>query len=45
MKKMVDIKNVVVIGVGQMGAGAAQVSLMAGFNVTRRNRVSEQQYR
>ena len=31
---MVDIKNVVVIGVGQMGAGAAQVSLMAGFNVT-----------
>jgi len=31
---MVDIKNLVVIGVGQMGMGAAQVALMAGFNVT-----------
>ncbi len=31
---MVDIKNVVVIGVGQMGNGVAQVALMGGFNVT-----------
>ncbi len=31
---MVDIKNVVVIGVGQMGTGVGQVALMAGFNVT-----------
>ena len=31
---MVDIKNVVVIGSGQMGTGVGQVSLMAGFNVT-----------
>jgi enoyl-CoA hydratase/3-hydroxyacyl-CoA dehydrogenase len=34
MNKMVDIKNVVVIGSGQMGTGVGQVSLMAGFNVT-----------
>ncbi|MFX1276942.1 MAG: 3-hydroxyacyl-CoA dehydrogenase NAD-binding domain-containing protein [Promethearchaeota archaeon] len=31
---MVDIKNVVVIGSGQMGNGVGQVALMAGFNVT-----------
>ena len=31
---MVDIKNVVVIGSGQMGNGIGQVSLMVGFNVT-----------
>jgi 3-hydroxyacyl-CoA dehydrogenase len=31
---MVDIKNVVVIGVGQMGTGVAQVALMSGHNVT-----------
>ena len=31
---MVDIKNVVVIGSGQMGNGIGQVSLMAGYNVT-----------
>jgi len=29
-----DIKNIVVIGAGLMGAGVAQVSLMAGYNVT-----------
>ncbi|KKL26729.1 hypothetical protein LCGC14_2392360, partial [marine sediment metagenome] len=28
------MKNVVVIGVGLMGTGIAQVSLMAGYNVT-----------
>ena len=31
---MVDIKNIVVIGSGLMGNGIAQVSLMAGYNVT-----------
>lgn len=31
---MVEIKNVVVVGVGQMGIGIAQVSLMAGYSVT-----------
>ncbi len=31
---MVDIKNVVVIGSGQMGNGIGQVSLMVGLNVT-----------
>ncbi len=31
---MVDIKNVVVIGSGQMGNGIGQVSLMVGINVT-----------
>jgi len=31
---MVDIKNVVVVGAGQMGNGIGQVSLMVGFNVT-----------
>jgi enoyl-CoA hydratase/3-hydroxyacyl-CoA dehydrogenase len=31
---MVEIKNVVVIGSGQMGNGVGQVALMAGFNVT-----------
>ena len=30
---MVEIKNLVCVGVGQMGAGIAQVALMAGFNV------------
>jgi enoyl-CoA hydratase/3-hydroxyacyl-CoA dehydrogenase len=34
MIKMVDIKNLVVIGAGQMGTGVGQVALMAGFNVT-----------
>jgi len=29
-----DVKNIVVIGVGLMGNGIAQVSLMAGYNVT-----------
>lgn len=33
MKKMADIKNIVVIGAGLMGNGIAQVSIMAGFNV------------
>ena len=31
---MVDVKNIVVIGVGLMGNGIAQVSLMAGYNTT-----------
>ena len=31
---MVDIKNLVVIGAGQMGTGVGQVALMADFNVT-----------
>ena len=31
---MVDIKNVVVVGAGQMGNGIGQVSLMVGLNVT-----------
>jgi len=31
---MVDIKNVVVVGAGQMGNGIGQVSLMIGLNVT-----------
>ncbi len=31
---MVDIKNLVVIGAGQMGSGVGQVALMADFNVT-----------
>ncbi|TFG28201.1 MAG: 3-hydroxyacyl-CoA dehydrogenase [Promethearchaeota archaeon] len=34
MIKMADIKNLVVIGAGQMGTGIGQVALMAGFNVT-----------
>ncbi|MHA2184779.1 MAG: 3-hydroxyacyl-CoA dehydrogenase family protein, partial [Promethearchaeota archaeon] len=29
-----EVKNIVVIGVGLMGNGIAQVSLMAGYNVT-----------
>ena len=31
---MDDVKNIVVIGVGLMGNGIAQVSLMAGYNIT-----------
>lgn len=31
---MTEIKNVVVVGAGQMGHGIAQMSLMAGYNVT-----------
>ena len=31
---MANIKNLVVIGAGQMGTGVGQVALMAGFNVT-----------
>jgi 3-hydroxyacyl-CoA dehydrogenase len=31
---MTDIKNIVTLGVGLMGQGIAQVSLMAGYNVT-----------
>jgi len=31
---MSDVKNIVVIGIGLMGSGIAQISLMAGFNVT-----------
>lgn len=31
---MSEVKNVVVIGVGLMGGGIAQISLMAGYNVT-----------
>ena len=31
---MVNVKNVVVIGAGQMGNGIGQVALMAGYNVT-----------
>ncbi|MFX1394548.1 MAG: 3-hydroxyacyl-CoA dehydrogenase NAD-binding domain-containing protein [Promethearchaeota archaeon] len=31
---MDDIKNLVVVGAGQMGNGIGQVALMAGFNVT-----------
>ncbi len=31
---MSDVKNIVVIGVGLMGSGIAQISLMAGYNVT-----------
>ncbi|MFX1573783.1 MAG: 3-hydroxyacyl-CoA dehydrogenase NAD-binding domain-containing protein [Promethearchaeota archaeon] len=31
---MVDVKNIVVIGVGLMGNGIAQISLMAGYNTT-----------
>ncbi|MFX1320148.1 MAG: 3-hydroxyacyl-CoA dehydrogenase family protein [Promethearchaeota archaeon] len=31
---MSDVKNIIVIGVGLMGSGIAQVSLMAGYNVT-----------
>ncbi|MGB5910416.1 MAG: 3-hydroxyacyl-CoA dehydrogenase NAD-binding domain-containing protein [Promethearchaeia archaeon] len=31
---MVDVKNVLVLGAGLMGSGIAQVSLMAGYNVT-----------
>ena len=34
MKKLFEVKNIVVIGVGLMGNGIAQVSLMAGYNVT-----------
>ncbi len=31
---MVDVKNVVIIGAGLMGHNAAQICLMAGYNVT-----------
>jgi len=31
---MDNVKNIVVIGVGLMGSGIAQISLMAGYNVT-----------
>ena len=31
---MVDIKNILVLGTGLMGTGIAQVSIMAGYNVT-----------
>lgn len=31
---MVDVNNIVVIGAGIMGVGIAQMSLMAGYNVT-----------
>jgi len=31
---MVDIKNLVVVGVGQMGNGIAQMALLAGYNAT-----------
>ncbi len=31
---MVEIKNLVVVGAGQMGTGIGQVALMAGFNIT-----------
>lgn len=31
---MVNIKNVVVVGAGQMGHGIGQMALMAGYNVT-----------
>lgn len=31
---MVDIKNILVLGAGQMGSGIAQVALMADYNVT-----------
>ncbi len=31
---MVEIKNVVVVGAGQMGNGIGQMSLLAGYNVT-----------
>jgi enoyl-CoA hydratase/3-hydroxyacyl-CoA dehydrogenase len=31
---MVDVKNIVVIGVGLMGNGIAQISMMAGYNTT-----------
>ena len=31
---MVNVKNIVVIGVGLMGNGIAQISLMAGYNTT-----------
>ncbi|MFX1573607.1 MAG: 3-hydroxyacyl-CoA dehydrogenase NAD-binding domain-containing protein [Promethearchaeota archaeon] len=31
---MVDIKNVVVVGAGQMGHGIGQMALLAGYNIT-----------
>jgi enoyl-CoA hydratase/3-hydroxyacyl-CoA dehydrogenase len=31
---MVEVKNILVLGSGQMGSGIGQVALMAGFNVT-----------
>ena len=31
---MVDVKNIVVVGVGLMGNGIAQISLMTGYNTT-----------
>ena len=31
---MSDVKNIVVIGVGLMGGGIAQISMMAGYNTT-----------
>ena len=32
--KMANIKNVVVVGAGQMGHGIGQMALMGGYNVT-----------
>ena len=32
--KMVDVKNIVIIGAGLMGHNAGQIFLMGGYNVT-----------